>query len=131
MSHELTRNEWSIIISHESFLELRWLPASEALDDANFAGTLDWFARETERLRPRGVLSDAVDLLFKPQEPMLAWGREKIIPRCDAAGVRGFAFVVGPGHPQVGHETHEGTASFPTRWFRDRAAAIAWLTTRA
>jgi hypothetical protein len=129
MSQELTRNAWSTIISHAGFLELRWLPTSAALDDAGFMGNLDWFASETERLCPRGVLSDAVDLLFVPGEPMLAWRRENIIPRYAAAGVRAFAFLVRPDHPQVGREIHEGIANLPTRWFSGRAEAIAWLGT--
>ena len=58
---------------------------------------------------------------------MLAWRRDEIIPRYDAAGVRAFAFLVHPNHPQIGREVHEGTATFPTRWFADRAAATAWL----
>src|SRR5215831_13346036 len=127
MSQEVARNEWSIIILHAGFIELRWLPTSAQLDDQAFAGTLRWFADEADRAQPRGMLSDAVDLLWKPREPLMAWRRTEIIPRYTEAGVQRFAFLVRPDHPEVGRETYEGPATFPTRWFADRQSAIAWL----
>src|SRR5262245_13312584 len=127
MSQEVARNDWSIIILHADFIELRWLPTSAQLDDQGFTGTLTWFAAEVDRARPRGILSDAVDLLFKPREPLMAWRREEIIPRYAEAGVQRFAFLVRPDHPNLGREVYEGAATFPTRWFARRDDAVEWL----
>lgn len=128
MSKEVARNGFSIIFSHAGFLELRWLPSSAGLDDEAFASTLRWFAAEADRARPRGLLSDAVNLRFKPTEPMMAWRRAQIVPRYGQAGVQRFAFLVAPDHPHAGTETFEDpAAAFPTRWFTDRDAAVAWL----
>jgi hypothetical protein len=127
MVREHARNPWSVIVLHEGYLELRWLPSTAGSGDDAFTATVRWFAEETERTRPRGVLSDIVDLRHVPTEKALAWRRSEIIPRYAAAGVRRFAFLVAPGHPDAGRETVEGPAVFPTRWFVDRADAVAWL----
>jgi hypothetical protein len=127
MAREHARNAWSVIVLHDGYLELRWLPSTAGFGDEAFAATVGWFASETERTRPRGILSDVVDLRHTPTERALAWRQAEIIPRYGAAGVRRFAFLVAPGHPDAGRELVEGAAVFPTRWFVDRSEAVAWL----
>ena len=129
MSKELSRNEWSVLLLHDDFLELRWLPSTAGLDAASFMATLSWFAGETERARPRAVLSDVLALHFTPDAALLSWREAEIIPRYAAAGVERFAFLVPPDDPRAHQQLFEGAAPYPTRWFVDRGAALGWLRT--
>jgi hypothetical protein len=127
MPAEIAKNEWSTIVGHAGLLELRWLPATAQMTDAGFMATLCLFAWETEKMRPRGLLSDMVHFRHKLGSGMLAWRDAHILPRYGAAGVRRFAFVMPPGFPDAGKEEVDGSSIFPTRWFVERAEALAWL----
>jgi len=128
MPSERARNEWSVIVLHDDFLELRWLPSTARLDADTFKATLSWFAAETESTRPRAVLSDIVDLRYTPSEDVMSWRAAQIVPRYASAGVRRFAFLVPPHHPNVNQQAFEGLPPYPTRWFPDRADAIRWIS---
>jgi len=124
---EMVRNEWGVIVQRDGFLELLWLPSTETMSDGGFMATLCLFVWEAERTRPRGLLIDAMAFKHKFGPGVMEWRDAHIIPRYGAAGVRRFAFVVPAGFPGAGQEAFEGPAVFPTRWFTEREAAVAWL----
>ena len=130
MSKELVRNEWGVILQDSELVELRWLPSTASMSDGGFMATLCLFAWEAEKARPRGLLIDALEFHHRFGEGVMAWRDAHIIPRYGAAGVRRFAFLVPAQFPGVGKEEQEAPAVFPTRWFADRAEALAWLRAR-
>lgn len=126
---EVAANAWGVIVQHPDILELRWLPSTTSMTDGGFMATLCLFVWEAEKSRPRGLLIDAVEFRhrFAKGDEVMAWRDAHIIPRYGAAGVRRFAFLMPKGYPDAGKEAIEGPAIFPTRWFVDRADALAWL----
>jgi hypothetical protein len=128
MSKELVRNEWGVILQDAEVLELRWLPSP--MTDGGFMATLCLFAWEAEKARPLALLIDALEFRHTFGDGVMAWRDAHIIPRYGAAGVRRFAFVMPPTFPDIGKEGREGPAVFPTRWFAERAGALAWLRGR-
>jgi len=130
MSKELVANEWGTIVEHENVLELRWLPSTASMTDGGFMATLCLFAWEAERMRPRGLLIDAVEFRHRFEPGVMEWRDAHIIPRYGAAGVRRFAFLMPPGFADAGKEGVEGPAVFPTRWFIEREGALAWVRSR-
>jgi hypothetical protein len=91
--------------------------------------TLCLFVWEAERARPRALLIDATEFKHTFGPGVMEWRDAHIIPRYGAAGVRRFAFLMPTGFPGAGAEAVEGPAVFPTKWFVDRHAALAWLRT--
>jgi hypothetical protein len=129
MSEELVRNDWGVILREPELVELRWLPTTSSMSDGGFMATLCLFAWEAEKARPRSLLIDAREFRHQFGDGVMAWRDAHIIPRYGAAGVRRFAFLMPAGFPGVGQEKQEGPAVFPTKWFADRAEALAWLRT--
>ena len=129
MSSEVAANPWGVVVRHADILELRWLPATASMTDGGFMATLCLFAHEAETSRPRGLFIDATQFRhrFSNPEPVMAWRDAHIIPRYGAAGIRRFAFLMPAGFPDAGKEAVEGPAIFPTKWFVDQQAALAWL----
>ena len=126
-SVESRRNEWGAVIDHKDLLELRWFSSTSSMTDGGFMATLCLFAAEAERARSTRLLIDATEFKHTFGNGVMEWRDAHIIPRYGAAGVRKFAFVMPAGFPRAGTEAHEGPAVFPTRWFTDRPAALAWL----
>jgi hypothetical protein len=127
MFQQLGGNQWATMRHDGELLELRWLPSTAEMTDGGFMATLCLLAVEVERARAPGLLSDAVELHYRPTPAMLAWRETHIIPRYGGAGVRRFAFLMAPGFPHAGREAVEGPAIYPTRWFVDRGAAERWV----
>jgi len=128
MQNTVADNEWGVIRQHPDLLELRWLPSSAAMSDGAFMATLCLLALEAERLRPRAILVDATDFRHRFEGPhVMQWRDAHVVPRYGAAGVRRFALVMPEGFPDVGKVATEGPAVFPTKYFGDRASALAWL----
>lgn len=127
MAHETVRNDWSAIIHHDDLavIELCWLPCQ--MTDGAFMATLCLLATEADKVRPKGILIDALQFRHQFGAGMMGWRDAHIIPRYGAAGVRRFAFHVHADMPRVGQEAIEGPAVFPTRWFAERQAALDWL----
>jgi hypothetical protein len=132
MPSELVRNEWGIILRLDELpaLELRWLASTATMSDGGFMATLCLFASEAEKARVSGLLIDATEFRHRFGNGVMTWRDAHIIPRYGAAGVRRFAFLMPAGFPKAGTEEIEGPAIFPTRWFLDRAEAVAWLRGR-
>jgi PhnB protein len=128
---ELVRNDWSVILHHEtdSILELRWLPA--AMTDGAFKATLALLASEAEKVRPAFLLIDATEFHHEFGPGMEQWRDDAITPRYGSAGVKKFAFHAPKGFPgtvESGAEPEvEGPAVFPTAWFADRQHALDWF----
>jgi len=129
---ELSRNEWGVILADDNFdfLELRWLPSTVQMTDGGFMATLCLFASEAEKTKPRGLFIDATQFHHRFGTGIMEWRDAHIIPRYGGAGVRKFAFHMPAGFPDIGVEKIEGPAVFPTKWFSERAAALAWLQPR-
>lgn len=116
-------------------LELAWLPSSSSMSDLDWGTGLMMLAAEAEAAPTTTILIDATDFRhdFEDREGSMAWRDETVIPRYNRAGVRRFAFVMPAGYPgptaESGAEPRvDGrTATFPTQWFLDRGAALAWL----
>ena len=130
MSKELVANPWAVIIHHveDHILELRWRAATADMTDGGFMATLCLFAWEAERLRPRGLLIDAVEFRHRLGPGVMEWRDAHIIPRYGAAGVERLGFHMPPGFPDAGKEAVEGPAVFPTKWFLSREEALGWLS---
>jgi hypothetical protein len=129
MPTKLSENDWGVILQHDDqdLLELQWLPSSATMTDGGFMATLCLFASEAEKARARRLLIDATQFRHRFGDGVMAWRDAHIIPRYGAAGVRRFAFLMPPGFPDVGKETIEGPAIFPTKWFVDARDAMTWL----
>jgi len=123
----MVQNEWGLIVEQQDVLELRWLPTTSTMTDGGFMATLCLFAWEAERARPKALFIDATEFKHPFGPGVMEWRDAHIIPRYGAAGVRRFAFLVPAGFPRAGAEAVEGPAVFPTKWFIDRQAALAWL----
>src|SRR5262249_12297181 len=127
LSVEMARNEWGVILDHSHFIELRWLSSTSVMTDGGFMATLCLFATEAEKARPKGLFIDATKFKHAFGPGVMEWRDAHIIPRCGAAGVRKFAFLMPAGFPNTGKEVFEGPAIFPTRWFVNRQEALTWL----
>jgi hypothetical protein len=125
----MAQNEWGVIVEQQDVLELRWLPTTSTMTDGGFMATLCLFVWEAERTRPKALFIDATEFKHTFGPGVMEWRDAHIIPRYGAAGVRRFAFLMPTGFPRAGAEAVEGPAVFPTRWFVDRHAALAWLRT--
>jgi hypothetical protein len=99
------------------------------MTDGGFMATLCLFVWEAERTRPKALFIDATEFKHTFGPGVMEWRDAHIIPRYGAAGVRRFAFLMPTGFPGAGAEAVEGPAVFPTKWFVDRHAALAWLRT--
>ena len=133
MAAEVARNGWGIVSHHqpEGILELRWLPSTTKMTDADFKATLELFAEQAERAGPPLLLIDATEFAHQFGEGVMAWRDQHIIPRYNASGTRKFAFHVPEGFPDAmeagGQPVIDGPASFPTAWFTVRQHALDWL----
>jgi hypothetical protein len=130
MQNEVATNEWGVILRHPDALELRWLPTTAAMSDGAFMATLCLLAAEAEKARPRAIFIDATDFKHRFDGPhVMQWRDAHVVPRYGAAGVRKVAFLM-PGFPDVGKIATEAPAVFSTKYFDERAAALAWLDAR-
>lgn len=127
MPRELVRNAWCVIVRDGELLELRWLPSTARMTDRAFMASLRLFAWEAEKVRPRGLLTDARDFRHRFSDGVLAWRDARIIPRYGAAGIRKRAILMPAGFGEPGREAMEGPAAFPTKWLINREAAVHWL----
>jgi len=125
----INHNAWGVIAQDEKILELRWLPSTATMTDGAFMATLCLFAWEAEKLRPQGLLIDAIAFQhrFANAAGVMAWRNAHVIPRYGAAGVQRLAFLMPPGAREAGQEAVEGPAIFPTAWFVTRQEALTWL----
>jgi hypothetical protein len=129
MPRELVRNEWGVIVQHDGLLELRWLASSATMTDGGFMATLCLLATEAEKMRPRGLLIDAVEFQHTFGPNVMAWRDAHLVPRYGAAGVRRFAFAMPPTFGGAATQEAGGASVFSTRWFVDRGEAIRWAST--
>ena len=134
MVAEVARNGWGIVGHHqqEGILELRWLPSTTEMTDADVKATLVLFAEQAERAAAPLLLIDATDFQHRFGEGVMAWRDQHIIPRYNASGTRKFAFHVPEGFPDAmeagGQPVIDGSATFPTAWFTVRQHALDWLS---
>ncbi|MFT4626735.1 MAG: hypothetical protein ACI8PZ_005413 [Myxococcota bacterium] len=126
----LHEDRWGAVIDRmtDGYLEIRWFDATSQMSVEDFQGWLTRFAEEVGANRRGGVLVDATRFRMPPENMDAAWRDEHIIPRYNAAGVRGFAFLMPDGMPAIGTPpASEGPAEFPTAYFGRREDALAWL----
>ena len=135
MSDEIVaKDRWGEILFFYAWnaLELRWLPSTSDATDDDVKGTMVLFADEAVERRPRTLIVDTAAFRHTWGDGMMEWREAEIIPRYNEAGVAKLAFIAGDEFPgptvESGAEpTPEGTATFPTGWFKSRDAAYQWL----
>jgi hypothetical protein len=127
-------DQWGQVIYHDDWntLELKWLPSTKEATEAQDRATMAMFAAETEKRKPQFLIVDATEFAHRWDDDMMPWRDREIIPHYNAGGVTKFAFVTGEGVPFPTVETGadpapDGPATFPTGWFKTRAAAYQWL----
>ena len=123
-------DRFGAVIDHADadYVEIRWYDTTEAMSAGEFQDWLSGFAGEVERCRRAGVLVDGTSFLMDPANMDSQWRDEHIVPRYNAAGVRGFAFHMPDGMPAIGTPpAPEGPATFPTAYFGRRQDALDWL----
>ena len=127
-------DQWGQIIYHDDWntLELKWLPTTKDATEAQARDTMALFAAETEKLKPQFLIVDTTEFFHRWADDMMAWRDKEIIPHYNAGGVKKFSFITGEGAPfptvESGAEpAPEGSAAFPTGWFKTREAAYQWL----
>lgn len=111
-----------------NLIEIRWYDSTVELDRQSFNDWLSMFAGHVESTRRQGILVDSTSFRMPQNEMDAGWRDANIIPRYNSAGVRRFAFHMPAGMPAIGAEpAPEGPADFPTGYFVNRDAALAWL----
>jgi hypothetical protein len=113
-------------------LELKWLATTKDAAEAQARDTMTLFAAEAERRQPRFLVVDTTEFAHRWADDMMQWRDREIVPRYNAGGVTKFAFITGDDVPFPTVETGadpapDGPATFPTGWFKTRAAAYQWL----
>ncbi|MGN6167036.1 MAG: hypothetical protein ACTHQQ_02550 [Solirubrobacteraceae bacterium] len=130
----VTKDQWGQIVFYDewSSLELKWLPSTADASDADARSTMKVFAQEAVERHPRTLIVDTTEFHHAWGDGMMQWREAEIIPRYNEAGVAKLAFVAGPSYPGPTVEAGaapapEGSATFPTGWFKSREAAYQWL----
>jgi hypothetical protein len=113
-------------------LELKWFPSTAEATDADVMASMERFAEQAVNRRPNTLIVDTTDFRHTWGEGMMQWRDAEIIPRYNQSGVTKLAFIVNPNYPGPTFEigatpTPEGSANFPTGWFKTRGSAYQWL----
>ena len=130
-SEIMYEDKWGEIIDRPSLelVEIRWYDTTAEMTGEEFNNWLSTYAGCVERKKRSGCLVDSVQFKMPIDRMNSGWRDENIIPRYNAAGVAKFAFVMPLGMPLIGTEpAREGPAKFPTGYFGERSAAVAWIT---
>ena len=120
-------------MAHEAeagIIALRWTEATTEMNGDDFRQALERFAGLAEKHRPAGLLVDVRRFRHRPASDTGQWRAEHITPRYNRAGVRRFAYLIGPDAPPGatdGPPTRQAGEDFETGFFNDEAAAKAWL----
>ena len=129
-------DKWGQIIFYDEWnsLELRWLASTAEAADPDLKVTMQEFADEAVKRKPRTLIVDTTAFHHQWGDDMMQWRDAKIIPRYNEAGIAKFAFIASPSFPGATVEegsapSHEGAANFPTGWFKSRQGAYQWLST--
>lgn len=118
--------------AEDNYVEIRWYDATESMTKDQFQAWLDGFASGVEQCGRSAILVDAVQFRMNVEYMDGDWRDTNIIPRYNAAGIKGFAFLMPPGMPAIGTDpVVEGPADYPTAYFGTRADALTWLKSRA
>jgi len=105
-------------------LTLTWKPTEMAQQD--FFDTMLVFGDLAKEHGATGLLVDVRAFTFRPGPAMGPFRREHIIPRYNAAGVTGFAFLFPNGRVPPTSMQDDG-ANYASHNFDSREAALAWL----
>ena len=109
-------------------IELRWFDTTAELSKDGFQHWLSEFASRVEATRRPHVLIDSTSFRMPREHIDGPWRDANIIPVYNRGAVARFAFHMPAGVPMIGAApAREGPATFPTAYFGDRTAALAWL----
>lgn len=132
----VTGDRWGQVIYYDEWnsLELRWLPSTSDAADSDLKTTMEVFAREAVRRKPKTLIVDTTEFRHAWGDGVMQWRDAEIVPLYNEAGVAKFAFIANPDYPGPTVEAGatpgpDGPASFPTGWFKTREAAYQWLAT--
>ena len=128
-SQEVHRDDRAIVTFTEAerILELRWLPGSADLTDADFKSAMLRYAESAEKYRPLYLLVDVTEFRFSPGAEVAPWREQEIIPRYNRAGVAKMAFLLPEGSAVEGSPRREPPGEFPTGYFDARDSVLAWF----
>ncbi len=127
-------DRWGEIIDRPDtdVIEIRWFDTTSEMTAGEFNRWFAQFAGEVERAGRTKVLVDSTRFRMPMDRMDAAWRDANIIPRYNAAGVNGFAFLMPDTMPAIGAPPIvDGPAQFPTAYFGIREAALTWLATRS
>ena len=133
-SQILFEDRWGEIIDRPQLglVELRWYDSTVHMTSDEFSEWLSTYASCVEAKNRPGCLIDSVQFKMPFKKIDTYWRDENIIPRYNAAGVKKFAFLIPEGMPTIGaDQMPAGPATYPTRYFYERAAATAWISESA
>jgi hypothetical protein len=109
-------------------LRLVWTEKTANMTDEEFKRALSLYADYASKHRTTGLLVDVRNFHHHPGPEIGKWRSEEIVPRYETAGVKKFAYVIGPDAamppPRSRMETKE---AFETRHFRTTEDAEKWL----
>jgi len=132
----VAEDQWGQMIFYDDWnsLELKWLPTTADASDADLKITMESFADESVSRRPRTLIVDTTEFRHQWGDGMMEWRDAQIIPLYNQAGVTKFAFIANRNYPGPtvdggAKPAAEGSATFPTGWFKSRDAAYQWLAT--
>ena len=115
-------------------LRMNWFPATGEMTAEEFKRTLTVAADAALAHGVESILVDTRDFRPNPAlEDLCAWRVENIVPKYNQV-LKRFAWITGAELSQLpggGDSFQNAGETYQSRFFREEAAAIAWVTTSA
>ena len=110
-------------------VKIGWTEATADMADSDFKEALERFAHFAAGHRAPRLMVDVTGFRHPLTAELGQWREAEIVPLYNRAGVKRFAYVVGPDFPAppAGEDVQAEGETFVTRFFLDEAEARAWL----
>src|SRR5262245_49573644 len=110
-------------------LRFLWTEKTANMSDEDFKRALSLYADYASKYRATALLVDIRNFRHKPGPEVGKWRGEVLVPRYEAAGVKGFAYVIGDDVPMPPNTPSAAARNepFETRHFRRPEEAEGWL----
>jgi len=115
------------IVQDGEVLTLTWKPETAQMKQQDFFDTMLKFGDLAKEHGATGLLVDVRTFGFRPGPEMGAFRRDHVIPRYNAAGVTGFAFLF-PTRQVPATPMQDDGSNYASDNFDTRDAAVAWLS---
>lgn len=95
----VVKDQWGQIIFDDvrNTLELKWLPSTRDATDDDVRETMKLFTARAGKRVPSLLKVDTTEFHHRWGEGMMEWRNAEIIPGCNRAGVKKFAFIADDG----------------------------------